>query len=139
MMPNLIKFPEPWQLKLTKEEEQLYTNLTPDYSSGGFRSEFQVKVFLSLDNFWSIDELIEGLQRAKENGAYEFMLLEGGKDDENRLMCTGSVPLTDDEREVYDSLMVKMRAFRKEQMEENIVSAEKHVAQLRDDLENYVW
>lgn len=136
MMTNYIKFPQTWQLKLTKDEEQLFRNLTPDFASGGFKSEFQVKVCFGLDDLFTVDELIAKLEEAKEKGATELMTVDA---DEPTIMCTGSVPLTDDEREVYDSLMVKMRAFRKEQMEENIVSAERHVAQLKADLESYVW
>lgn len=136
MMSNYIKFPQPWQLKLTKDEEQLFGNLTPDFASGGFKSEFQVKVVFSLEDFFTIDELITKLEEAKDKGATELMTVDA---DEPTLMCTGSVPLTDDERVVYDSLMVKMRAFRKEQMEMNIISAEEHVAKLKADLDNYVW
>ncbi len=130
-------FPEPWVLNLTKDETDLFHNLTPDYASGAFKSEFRVRVELMPDNL-SVDELTEELLAAKRNGCDEIFSSESDTGC-YILVLEGSVPLTEDEREVYDSIMAKMRDWRRQVLEEAVSEAEARAAALRADLENYVW
>lgn len=134
---QLKTMPEPWVLGLTKDETDLYHNLTPNYRTGFFDSEFQVRVEIEPDNL-TIDQLVAELLAAKRKGCTEIWT-QFNEIGSELLVLTGSVPLTDDEKEVFDSLMVKVRKFRKEQVEESLAEAKQKAERLQKELDEYVW
>lgn len=137
MMEVANQLPEAWVLNLTKDELDLYSNLVPDYASGTVKSEFMLKETLPISEMELSD--IIAFFRKEETALYDtYWFFED--DGITYLTLTGSTPLLDaDERAVYDSLMVKIRARHREMIVERIQNCKDTIVRLEKELEEYVW
>lgn len=131
------ELPKAWVLDLTKDELDLYNNLVPDYLSGTVKSEFMLRREINISAL-ELDQLIELFRDPEIDFFDEYWTY----DDEGStvLVLTGSTPLiNEDEKEIYDSLMAKIRARHKEALVEKIEDCRNMIAKLEKELDEYVW
>lgn len=131
------ELPKAWVLDLTKDELDLYNNLVPDYLSGTVKSEFMLRREINISAL-ELNELVELFRDPEIDFFNEFWFYEDAG--ATILVLTGSTPLiNEDEKEIYDSLMAKIRARHRAVMVERIEDCHKMIAKLEKELDEYVW
>lgn len=130
------QLPEAWTLDLTKDELDLYSNLVPDYASGTVKAEFQLRREVMISKM-ELSDIVAMFKDPEIEQYDDFWFYEDGV---TFMVLTGSTPLVgEDEREVYDSLMAKIRKRHREVLVEQIENCKKTAEKLEYDLETYVW
>ena len=133
-MTDVMKY----QLNLTRDERALYSHLVPDYEVDSVKPMFQIKKEFDLTDT-DLDLLLAFLQDAKETGCNDVWFAVDRDTGQEYLTVTGESPLDVDELELYGEIMIKVRAFRKMQLESAVEQHERVLEKLKNDLETFVW
>ena len=134
---SLNSLPAPWVLDLTQDELDLYRNLVPDDETGLPKAEFRLLRQVDIE-YVDLTQL-KAFFADTNTGLYDdFTIVCDG--DTHFIEITGTGPmLNDDERDMYDSIMVKVRKEHHKVLLERLEMHKKMIGKIEEILNEFVW